>query len=61
MLDFIYLTLFFLKANEGAEKPSDYEYYDQSQGDNRYMQSLRRNSINRGIRSDSDYESLSKF
>lgn len=36
-------------------------YYDQSQqgGDNRYMQALKRNPINRGIRSDSDsdYES----
>ena len=48
-----------LKANEAAEKPSDYEYYDQSQGDNRYVQSIRRNSNNRGIRSESDYESKS--
>ena len=47
-----------LKANE-AEKPSDYEYYDQSQEDKRYKQSIRRNSNTRGIRSESDYESKS--
>lgn len=46
-----------------AEKTNDYDmYYDQSQqGDNRYMQSLRRNTNNRGIRSDSDYESKCKY